>query len=43
MEDLGFLGYMGILAQLRLFFWGLEVTYPPIMKCFKQDGVKTFS
>jgi hypothetical protein len=43
MEDLGFLGYMGILAQLQFFFWDLDMTYPPILKCFKQDGAKTFS
>jgi hypothetical protein len=43
MEDLGFLGYMGILAQLRFFFWDLEMTYPPIFKGFKQDGAKKIS
>jgi hypothetical protein len=37
------LGYMGILTQLRLFFWYLEVTYPPIFKCSDSNDVKTFS
>jgi len=42
-EYLGFLGYMGILTQLRFFFWDLEMTYPPIFKCSESSGVKTFS
>ena len=28
---------------IAVFFRYLEVTYPPIFKCFKQDGAKTFS
>jgi hypothetical protein len=40
--DLGFLCLMGILTPLRFFIWYLEVTYPPIFKCYESNDVKTF-
>jgi len=40
--DLGFLCLMGILTALRFFYRYLDVTYPPIFKCFKSNDVKKF-
>jgi hypothetical protein len=29
---------MGVTPKIGFFFWGFEVTYPPIFKCFKANG-----
>ncbi len=39
-ENLGFLGYMGILTKFWFFFKDLEATNPPIFKCSESNGVK---
>jgi hypothetical protein len=36
-------GLHGHFGPIAIFFGDLDMTYPPILKCSKQDGAKTFS
>jgi hypothetical protein len=33
---------MGVPTKIGFFFWGFDVTYPPIFKCSEANGVIIF-